>query len=267
MITTDTTWTLNESPIQVTCDVIVDAGVTLTIEPGVMVQFEALYADLIISGTLQAAGTEVAPIHFNPSSNTTPGSWGRVAFMAGSSGVLDHTLLEYGGSSEGMVYIASDSVQVVDSVVQYSANTGIYIHAASPLISGTQILTNTTSAGGGGLFNDTGSPLIQNNTFRNNSTTLYSYGGGGGLYNGCGSPTIQNNRFIGNISEYDSPGGGLYNDCGKPVIQNNIFAGNVAKGHPAAQYSIGNKGGGIFSYGEPVILNNIFTGNTAEFAA
>jgi uncharacterized repeat protein (TIGR01451 family) len=238
--------------------------VTLTIEAGVMVLFTQPDADVIISGTLYANGTQAAPIHFQPLSATKPGNWGHIAFMAGSSGALDHAILENGGSGSGMVYIASDAVRVENSIVQYSANTGIYIHASSPLISGTQILTNTAGAGGGGIYNDTGNPIIQSSIIRNNSTSGYSDVGGGGIYNGCGNPIIQNNRFIGNIAEFGSRGGGLYSGCGKPLIQNNIIAGNVAKSNDAQQYSQGNFGGGIYSSGDPIILNNVFTGNNAE---
>lgn len=240
-ITTDTTWGTAGSPYHVTCDVIVPAGVTLTIEAGVVAQFADTDDDLIISGTLNTAGTESAPISFQPLNEFSPGRWGRVAFMAGSSGVLDHVILEYGGrligSDKGMVYIASDAVQVIDSIVQYSANTGIYIHDASPLISGTQIVANRGYFHGGGLYNDTGSPIILNNTFLSNTVS-----------EGC----------------IYTMGGGLYNEGGSPVIQNNIFAGNVAQYTYAGQCSSMGYGGGIFSFGEPIILNNVFTSNLAE---
>jgi len=255
-ITANTTWTVHDSPIQVTCDVIVSRGVTLTIEAGVTVQFAHMKDDLIISGTLQTAGTESAPITFQPSINTMPGSWGRVAFMAGSSGMLDNAILEYGGSSSGLVYIASDAVQVLDSVVQYCSNTGIYIHDSSPVISGTQVISNSN-----GLFNDTGSPIIQNCTFSGNS----GGDGGGGLYNGSGSPTIQNNLIINNhVSGWGSTGGGLYNGSGNPFVLNNTIYGNHAERECARQYCSGSFGGGLYNNnGSPFIHNNIFINNEA----
>ena len=66
--------------------------VTLTVEPGVVVQFEHSGDDLMVSGTLQVSGTEIAPVVFQPLSGTVPGSWGRVALLAGSAGTLEHAV-------------------------------------------------------------------------------------------------------------------------------------------------------------------------------
>ena len=74
-ITTDTTWTLANSPYVVTETVQVFEGVTLTIEPGVTVKFNKDTL-LRIGGELIAEGTETQMITFT-SNETTPalGGW------------------------------------------------------------------------------------------------------------------------------------------------------------------------------------------------
>lgn len=260
-IETDTVWTVDLSPYQVVCDISVSASVALTVEAGVLVQFEHADDDLIVAGALQAVGTEDAAIRFQPLSGTAPGSWGQVALLVGSSGVLDHAVLEYGGSSDGLLYVASDAVQVLSSVVQHGANFGVVIQAASPLISATQILSNT-GFWGGGLYNDSGSPTIQYNTISGNAAPWSPSSGvsdelGGGLYNGSGSPIIQHNTFSGNLGF--GFGGGLYNDSGHPTIQYNTFSTNSARN---------NAGGGLYNaVGNPIIEKNTFSDNVACWGA
>jgi pimeloyl-ACP methyl ester carboxylesterase len=75
-ITTNTTWTLANSPYQVTGDIEVRAGVTLMIEPGVTVLFNN-GTDLTINGTLVANGVSGQHINFTTSSaNPVVGAWG-----------------------------------------------------------------------------------------------------------------------------------------------------------------------------------------------
>ncbi|MCW3488502.1 hypothetical protein OMD50_00005, partial [Dethiobacter alkaliphilus] len=62
-ISTDTTWTLANSPYYVSGHVTVDSGVTLTIEPGVVVKFAESRA-LAVYGTLDAQGTSTDKIYF-----------------------------------------------------------------------------------------------------------------------------------------------------------------------------------------------------------
>src|SRR5665647_583394 len=58
----DVTWTLANSPYNFTGNVAVAAGVTLTIEPGVIVNFGTCFLD--VNGTLIARGTSSDKIFF-----------------------------------------------------------------------------------------------------------------------------------------------------------------------------------------------------------
>jgi len=63
-LSADTTWTAANSPYVVADDnLIVPAGITLTIEPGTQVMLDQ-YHNLVVSGTLSAVGTVTQPITF-----------------------------------------------------------------------------------------------------------------------------------------------------------------------------------------------------------
>lgn len=63
IISSDTTWTKADSPINITWSTKIAKGVTVTIEPGVVVHFNAY--DLWVDGALRAIGTSAEPITLN----------------------------------------------------------------------------------------------------------------------------------------------------------------------------------------------------------
>ena len=66
-ITTSATWDTNGSPYVLTSRLVVEAGVTLTIEPGVVVRFQDNTQLYVSNGAnLEAAGTSTNPILFIP---------------------------------------------------------------------------------------------------------------------------------------------------------------------------------------------------------
>lgn len=99
-IATNTTWTLAKSPYQVTGDMHVNAGVTLTIEPGVTVLFNN-GADLDANGAIFANGTATQRISFTTSSPTpAPRSWGGILLHAPQGGLrssFNYCDFSYGG--------------------------------------------------------------------------------------------------------------------------------------------------------------------------
>lgn len=63
VISSDTTWSINYSPYNVTGNILVTSGITLTIEPGVIIDFQGYYY-IEVDGILHAVGTENSIIYF-----------------------------------------------------------------------------------------------------------------------------------------------------------------------------------------------------------
>jgi predicted RecA/RadA family phage recombinase len=121
---------------------------------------------------------------------------------------------------------------------------------STAIIDGFTISGGNGGSTGGGMFNNNGSPTIENCLFLNNQAIS-----GGGLYNEMSSsPTIVNSTFENNSA---TDGGGIYNsDNSSPVILNSIIRGNHAD----------NSGGGLHNYSasSPQIVNSVLSGNQAQ---
>jgi hypothetical protein len=127
-------------------------GATLTIEPGVTVEFET-NSRLNIQGTLIALGASDQPINFT-SSNPTPGSWAGLNIhnfgAQPALASLDFVEIEYGGynsSTGAALFIDNGVVTMTNSIIQSGAGYGIYVaDDLHPVISDIQILDNGKDA-------------------------------------------------------------------------------------------------------------------------
>ncbi|RLC63174.1 MAG: hypothetical protein DRI80_04585 [Chloroflexota bacterium] len=102
-ITTDTTWTLANSPYRVTAEIDVEPGVTLTIEPGVTVWIEKdLKIHVRAGASIIAKGTPEHPITFDryrdPVTGLAP-RWKKIHFHENSSSYFRYVDFAYGGAS------------------------------------------------------------------------------------------------------------------------------------------------------------------------
>ena len=128
-IAADTTWTKAGSPYEVTFGIFVHEGVTLTIDPGVVVRFRQAEW-LWVNGTIRAVGTAAEPIVFT-GTGASPGWWQALAIegtgpniLTGS--VLDYVTIENGGSYGGGLYIFNAAPVVRHSIIKNNLYDGVY---------------------------------------------------------------------------------------------------------------------------------------------
>jgi hypothetical protein len=114
-ISVDTTWTSADT-VNVTCDVEVLSGATLTIEDGTRVEFDAgtrLIVGTSSSGTLDVDGSSTGSGVLFTSSASSPaaGDWDGLVFGAYDGGsTVDNLTLEYGGDGNPCVELAGGTV-------------------------------------------------------------------------------------------------------------------------------------------------------------
>ena len=274
-IITDTTWALADSPFIVTADVQVSVGVTLTIEPGVVVMFNE-GKRLQVDGTLIARGTPDRLVIFTSSqSSPRPGDWSNIKLTSAatattanangdyvSGSILQHCVVEYGGSdttAKGAIEAAS--LWIGRCTVRNNATRGIYDigTAQSParitdnIVSGNVAAYSSLSgkAGyGGGIYVAYGE--ISGNTISNNRDATADGGGGGGVY--ALHSTIDDNIILGNLAGRAGDGTTAQNGLGGGVYAEfSTVSGNTVKSNVASWVS--GRGGGIYANGGAVMAN------------
>jgi parallel beta-helix repeat protein len=140
-LTANTSWSPTECPdgYRITGNVLVGNGVTLTILPGTLVQFDA-NPTLTINGTLVARGTAASPIRFTSSAaSPAAGAWKNIVFNDESAdatydsagnysggSILEYATIEYGGATNlPAVSLAYTSPFFNQVTVQDNAEDGI----------------------------------------------------------------------------------------------------------------------------------------------
>jgi len=98
----DVVWPAGKGPYRITGELVVPAGVTLTILPGTSIFFQPA-ARMVIRGQLVAEGTEDSPIRFT----RTPGSqgaWTGLQFIGSAAeNRIAYAVVEYGRTNDGMI--------------------------------------------------------------------------------------------------------------------------------------------------------------------
>jgi len=240
ILSKNTIWSASGSPYNFPGNVLVDVGQTLTIEPGVAIQFNGYFMN--VGGTLSAKGSETEKITMIGSDISYAGEWkGRIVFLSTS---ID-SILEYAEitSTPDTIIGIYSSTTVDNCVINGTSGTALAIMAGpnavpnitkntisnnnvgvsldstdtnvTPQISKNVIINNS----GSGITINHGQPLISENRIENNSNGIYYYGG----INGNDSCTLLENIISNNtygINVNPSGFGRVFNITKNLIINN-----------------------------------------------
>lgn len=209
VIYSDATWTSENGPYTLVGPIVVNNGVTLTIEPGVTVNLNGYY--ILVNGTFVARGNSASKIGLNGgliSFTESSTSWNG---QSGSGSIIENAVL----GSTSVLILASPKLS------SNFVSGGIFAVEGSPIISGNTITGKTTAKG---------SAIVSNNSFAGaiicGETALISYNNilNGTIVDG-GTPTIAHNEIVCGSSRraWDPDPGvaGVDVDSGAPIIEYN----------------------------------------------
>ncbi len=215
IISSDTTWTKADSPHTLTGPLLVQEGVTLTIEAGATVNLN--YYEMRVEGTLVVIGSS-EQIHFNNgiiNVTETSNGWNE---QTGSGFLIKHAVLD------DVDLFSSVSLKLVDSTASIPCEINV---GGSSIIRGNTLWRLSITGGLAVVSNNDigsiedcyGSPEILYNTIG-----AISFGSGG-------SPIISYNT-IQRIGSYD-----CYYSTDSPVVMNNIIKGELCLSASSATIS------------------------------
>ena len=156
---------------------IIPAGLTLAIEPGVKVML-GRESEIEVHGNLKAEGTESDQILFT--SMPIEGPWENIRIMLESAGSkISNAIFEYGGryfdntphERRTMLSIIGNSTPVFDSEFYRSYSSGLRLNSSDAEIAGNKFSVGTSSANIG-MAAEGGAPKISDNVFSENYIAL-----------------------------------------------------------------------------------------------
>jgi hypothetical protein len=281
-IDADTTWAAEDTPLVLTGPVTVQAGATLTVEPGAQVQF-LQGAKLLVEGALVAAGTEEQRVTFTsavrqadarsaydgeglelaPGSDAAASRFEHCVVEHQRTGLMvrgialniSSSIFRHNGRA-ALRFLDGSKATLAASTVQENEGTGVGAEQASPTLRQCRILKNR---GAGVVFEGTSKPTVQACRIADNqgrgiicdngasatiTASLIRENGEGGIYgNRFAEARIQGNRIEANRRD----GITLERDADAQVIGNLITKS-------------GNRGV-VIENAEPEIRNNRVVGN------
>lgn len=293
------TWSVDT--VMVVGEIRVPAGESLTIHPGVQVQFTGLYK-FIVQGLLTAEGSSTDSIIFTRALPTEESKWRGFRFdAADDASVLEYCRIEYAKGEDvypdmrgGAIWLNNCSPAVRHCLIAHSythngnyngAGGGICLNESSfSVIEYNRIALNQADSGGGILVGSDCNATIRYNLIEDNQ----AFYAGGGIYISANAQSTIYENVIQNNSAGGWGGGGinlwsatwLYGTSS--VVHHNLILNNTASDAGGGIYSRydgsqmysntiveneAGRGGGIyvltFSYLPPTAFNSIMWGNSA----
>ena len=260
------TWTMDGSPYIIQGAIMIPNDSTLTIEPGVMVEFQGSYKFLVL-GRLLAMGNPTDSIIIT-ATDTTNG-WLGIRFentaSTNDTSKIEYCKIQYGkaiatspNDCGGAFYFNNFSKAIIsNSLISNCAadsdGGGIYCLNSSPYISNNSILNNNAFSAGGGIYCNNSSPLIIDNTISDN----IAMDGAAIACRYSSNPSITNNIISNNTAPNSC--GGIRCDNSSPIISDNTISYNTANMGVCTVSA-----GGIVCFGgNQLITNNTITNNSA----
>jgi len=232
----DTIW--DADTVKVVGSVNIIDGVTLTINPGAIVEFQGKY-NIDVQGRILAIGTESDTISFI--AKYPSNGWGGIKF--------DETS------------ITNDSSKFVYCKLKYSRYNGWpggglfkIIEYSKIIISNCLINNNSSEGRGGAIYCDHSSPIISNCSINNNNNISVFKESGGAIYLRYSSPAISNCLINNNSSSYH--GGAIRCSRSSPIISHCSINNNTCGGMGGAI--------AITTHSSPIIKNSIIESNFAD---
>ena len=293
-------WSVAGSPYLINGNIIIPEGESLTLNPGVELQFQGYYT-LKIQGRLQAIGTFSDSIKFSTASNSQ--KW-RGILMQDIASSNDSTIFRYCSLSRGdarqdsqdrnggIIRVLNSSRLLIEnccfSYATADSGGALYAKNSSFKVKNCFFYNCSSNYDGGAIFtslpdlNNHTSLYIEHCTFKSNSAGKM----GGGITLCGGSHYIICSKFSNNYAQNGGGGIALKNNCHylclNNLIVNNgtshqgggIFASSYTSGNSIINNTICNNSatinypnggpGGLYIRGYADCYNNIIWGNSSS---
>ncbi len=217
-LTSNTTWTRENSPYRLSEKLKINSGVTLSIESGVTVNFQSCQME--VNGVLRAVGTSSDRILLTSSSGSTQ----KIEFTALSSDcIIKNAIITevpilvsnaspeisynyFTGTPYYTISVNGGSPTITDNVINFQSSNGIHVNSGTPTISGNVIRGEGQNYG---IYTSGCATVIGNNI-----TNCYT-----GIY-AVGQTLIRQNIVMNNVHD------GIRSDYQSSSIEYNVAANN-----------------------------------------